>query len=212
MTQHQINHRNSTSLSPLPLLTMHDSTSSFPSTTTTSPSSRPSQRSYLHTGIGGAGNYHKYTPQPQPSVIPPSAFASSSTISSNLPAALRQSQNHHRLNQRLLFRSGIGGAGNVYAADDAASLSDEEYTRMKARVEMGRPKGRWCVGIGGAGNRRESIALGKLVEADPVRGMEGIPLDDGSCASGNQKVPVGLAEVLRRRLGSVLGRRGRREA
>ena len=83
---------------------------------------------------------------------------------------------------------------------------------MKARVEMGRPKGRWCVGIGGAGNRRESIALGKLVEADPVRGMEGIPLDDGSCASGNQKVPVGLAEVLRRRLGSVLGRRGRREA
>ena len=210
---HQINRRDSTSLlSPLPLLKMQDTASTFTSTSTTSPSSRPSQRSYLHTGVGGAGNYHKFTPAPPYLLFPPSSLTTSN-MPSSVPVAPRQPPNHHRSNLRSLFRSGIGGAGNVYSASNAASLSEEEYARMKMKTMNDQPSGRWSVGIGGAGNRREGVVMGKVLPEDRSLDGGGSLLENGSGGSGcfgGERVPIGLAEVLKRRIGSVLGMKGRR--
>lgn len=92
--------------------------------------------SYAHGGRGGAGNTYRVSS----SASRAAAAASSSSVSAHPVKVQRSSKK---------FYSGIGGAGNVHAADERASLNlGEEFERAKVRDRA--PTGH--VGVGGAGN------------------------------------------------------------
>ena len=170
-------------------------------TTTSTPLvvGRPiSTASYCHTGIGGAGNYHKSPP-------------------SSIPRASRRSPVPRSF--RSLFTTGVGGAGNVHAVNTASSISAEEkYLRAKTRES--RFPVRWFVSIGGAGNRKsrerlassdssavshkESNSFGSAEEKDSdIVAANG----DAFVRYSNQALPYGAADVLKARMGEVLGKR-----
>ena len=170
-------------------------------TTTSTPlvTGRPvSTASYCHTGIGGAGNYHKAPPSSTPQ----------DPRRPSVPRSFRS-----------LFTTGVGGAGNVHAVNTASSISAEEkYLRAKTRES--RFPVRWFVSIGGAGNRKsrerlassgssaasrkESNSFGSAEEKD----SEIVELNGDTVGRySNQALPYGAADVLKARMGEVLGRR-----
>jgi hypothetical protein len=89
---------------------------------------------YVHTARGGAGNISKPT---------------SSTSPFTTPASIpRESVEHKRPST---FKSGRGGAGNVYHSSERAIFSfDEELERQMRQQEAMAPV--YHVGRGGAGN------------------------------------------------------------
>ena len=107
---------------------------------------RPSlaPNAYTHSGRGGAGNTYRVSSK-EPSQ--PSSTTASSSSSSSKPRR---------------FYSGVGGAGNVHAADERPPPGlnlDEEIARARARERSGYVRS----GIGGAGN---IFRKGKKEEAE----------------------------------------------
>ena len=157
-------------------------------TSTTSRSSlvegRPSTM-YFHTGIGGAGNYHK-------------AYA---TDASNVPTPTRPRYNYDQRSYlprslHSLVSTGIGGAGNIRGTPQVATLSAEEEL-ARSRVRESHSPLRWFVGIGGMGNRTR-----KRYES---------PSSSMTCSTSSQysgqALPLGAAEILKRKMGELLMRK-----
>ncbi|MCJ1471435.1 hypothetical protein MMC13_000074 [Lambiella insularis] len=98
-------------------------------TNLTAPHAAPPKK-YIHTGIGGAGNYHRYA-----------AVATAS------PAAMPSQPSA----QPRPFAAGRGGAGNKYLASEQAMFSfDEELAQQRRGLDAVAPV--YHVGRGGAGN------------------------------------------------------------
>ncbi|KAI9760776.1 MAG: hypothetical protein M1835_000109 [Candelina submexicana] len=91
-------------------------------------------RTYVRSGIGGAGNYHLAD-----QLMPPTSIPSTVPIPRG---------NGH-------FSSGIGGAGNIHHASERAVLSSNEEL-VRARVRQRKAPTAYHLGIGGAGNRYRS--------------------------------------------------------
>jgi len=150
-----------------------------PKSTATLVPSRPVSTMYYHTGIGGAGNYHKHCGDA--SAIGPSP------------------RHHHRVHLSRSIRSffgGIGGNGNIQAMASIDAIAEqEEAVRVRARDHSYTL--RRFVGIGGAGNRTASrMAHDKRKEVD----------ESASGYSGQASLS-GAADVLKWRMGAVLGRK-----
>ena len=131
---------------------------------------------YLHTGIGGRGNYHKFTPPEDVTPI---------STSPQPP----QSQRTRLPRLQALFSSGVGGAGNIHPISEIPSLTvEEEQARTKIR-ESNSPLS-WFVGIGGLGNRRRTRHGAKR---ESIR-------EESDSDFSEKALPVGMAEMLRVRL------------
>ncbi|MCJ1395667.1 hypothetical protein MMC18_008553 [Xylographa bjoerkii] len=144
---------------------------------------RPASAMYYHTGIGGAGNYHKH--------------CADSSAGGPSP------RHHDRLHLSRSLRSffgGIGGGGNIHTmAGIDAVAEQEEAVRIRARDHSYTL--RRFVGIGGAGNRTASrMAHDKRRE-----------VDESASGYSGQALPFGAADVLKWRIGAVLGRRKTRD-
>ncbi|MCJ1435379.1 hypothetical protein MMC27_004751 [Xylographa pallens] len=103
---------------------------------------------YVHTGIGGAGNYHRYE-----SVAPSTSSNALKPTTSAVPT--------HPSAQPRHCTTGRGGAGNRYQASERAIFSfDEELERVRRGPEGMAPV--YHIGRGGVGNlldeRRMSAA------------------------------------------------------
>ncbi|MCJ1322974.1 hypothetical protein MMC15_008325 [Xylographa vitiligo] len=149
-----------------------------PKSTATLVPTRPASTLYYHTGIGGAGNYHKHCADATRGQSP---------------------RHHHRVHLSRSIRSffgGIGGGGNIHAMSSIDAIAEqEEAVRIKARDHSYTL--RRFVGIGGAGNRTASkMAHDKHRE-----------VDEGASAHSGQALPFGAADVLKWRMGAVLGRK-----
>ena len=142
---------------------------------------------YLHTGIGGAGNYHKYSKGAADSLITSSSSRSRQHPRARFPRSLQS-----------LFCSGIGGAGNVHPISAISSLTaEEEVSRAKVRDSHFRLA--WFVGIGGIGNRirnRQEITKESLEEESESEYSE-------------KALPMGAAEIIKTRMREKLSARGR---
>ena len=151
---------------------------------------RPSSTVYCHTGIGGAGNYHRQAvlkPPPDPSAI--------------------QDQKN-RYNPPRSFRSflsaAISGAGNIRHSADLTSLSPEEdFTVDRARPS--RVPVRWFMGIGSrrAGHKPSS----SISSADDRQSDSSDGSGNGPAYYRSQPLPYGAADILKWRVGEVLGRK-----
>ncbi|KAF2841499.1 hypothetical protein M501DRAFT_990007 [Patellaria atrata CBS 101060] len=88
---------------------------------------------YTHSGIGGAGNYHKKASLPPSPVLP-------------TPLPVRTATH---------FTTGIGGAGNVHLMSKRATddMADRTLAKALEKAIQERKNGAWHSGIGGAGNR-----------------------------------------------------------
>ncbi|KAL9117752.1 MAG: hypothetical protein Q9187_005707 [Circinaria calcarea] len=141
---------------------------------------------YLHTGIGGAGNYHKFH----------------RTHDSELTASSSRSRHHHRTlfprAWQSIFGSGKGGASNGHAITATPSPGiEEELTRVRSR-EQNFPS-TWFVGIGGIGN---------LIRPRQVSRKEAFDEDEEESASeySEKASPLGAAETLKRKMrGKLMG-------
>lgn len=151
---------------------------------------RPPSTVYLHTGIGGAGNYHRQTV-----ITGPSA-----------PAAVPNQKQHSTTPRsfRSLLSSAISGAGNIRHSANLTSLSPEEDFAV-ARTRPSRLPLKWFTGMG---NRRAGHQLNSSVSSADDR------QSDSSDGTGNgppdfrsQPLPYGAADILKWRVGEVLGRR-----
>ena len=126
---------------------------------------------YYHNGIGGRGNYHKRDDETDPT----SHQQRRSNISRSIAA---------------FFSGSIGGYGNFHHVSEVpTSTGDEELAHSKVR-ELHLPS-RWFVRIGRFGNRR------------PRRQYS--PSSDMSASTvtseyGNQALPLGAADVMRRKI------------
>lgn len=89
----------------------------------------PSSSAYIRSGRGGAGNTFPISALPSTNTTTTAPKSSSST--------------------RRRFFSGIGGAGNVHAANERPPLSLDDEFRSRAAA---RDKSAGHCGIGGAGN------------------------------------------------------------
>jgi len=89
-------------------------------------------QTYLRSGRGGAGNYHKASTVPAAPPVPQIITSRSGS-----------------------FSSGIGGIGNIHHASDRSSLSLYREAMQERAVPRNPPAG-YYVGIGGAGNHVES--------------------------------------------------------
>ncbi|MCJ1405703.1 hypothetical protein MMC11_008932 [Xylographa trunciseda] len=115
---------------------------------TTSPHPSVPSTKYVHTGIGGAGNYHRYEPTTSSTSLNP--IRSTTTAVPTYPSA--QPRN---------FTTGRGGAGNRCQPSERAIFSfDEELERVRKDSEGMAPV--YHIGRGGVGNlldeRRMSAA------------------------------------------------------
>ncbi|KAI9832519.1 MAG: hypothetical protein M1819_004308 [Sarea resinae] len=129
------------------------------SSSTSSLVERRTNPGYVHSGIGGAGNYHKVD-----SSTPPPA-SSSQLVLPPRPAAS--------------FSSGIGGAGNIHYACERAVLSSyEELARDRAR-ENNTPTV-YHVGIGGAGNRAARFTSSSSLSSNSSSQYSSTPLPLGA--------------------------------
>jgi hypothetical protein len=88
-------------------------------------------QTYLRSGRGGAGNYHKASTVPAAPPVPQIITSRSGS-----------------------FSSGIGGIGNIHHASEQSSLS--LYKAMRERAVPRNAPAAYYVGIGGAGNYLES--------------------------------------------------------
>lgn len=106
----------------------------------------PSSTTYIRSGRGGAGNTFRVSALPAST---PTATAPKSSTSSSRR-----------------FFSGIGGAGNVHAANERPPMSLDDEFRARAAA---RDKSSGHCGIGGAGNvyiRKSSDASELSIEDD----------------------------------------------
>jgi len=100
------------------------------------PSAAPTK--YVHTGIGGAGNYHRYEP-----AASPSSSSSSRSTTTAMPT--------HPPAQPRRFTTGRGGAGNRCQPSERAIFSfDEELEPVRRGSEGMAPV--YHIGRGGVGN------------------------------------------------------------
>ncbi|KAH7059082.1 hypothetical protein B0J12DRAFT_382617 [Macrophomina phaseolina] len=144
-------------------------TSSSSSTTTTTTTSAPNRSSskptYIRSGIGGAGNWHKKaSAQPPPrspsTPLPSHGHTFHAANMDTSPTPLLSSNNHHHQTTTTHIKSGIGGFGNIHAVASPAALQrlEEERAartrRAMAEVQQKRQQEGFRVGIGGAGNFR----------------------------------------------------------
>ena len=167
------------SISDLPPLIMPTSKSTFTN-------ERPATV-YLHTGIGGAGNYHKYNKGTNDLAVSSSSAHSRQHQRSRFPRSLQS-----------FFCSGIGGAGNLHPISASSSLTAaEETARAKARDSHSRLN--WFVGIGGIGNRIRN-------RQEPTKES----LEEESESEYSEKaLPLGAAEVIKTRVREKLLAKGR---
>ncbi|MCJ1400624.1 hypothetical protein MMC11_003832 [Xylographa trunciseda] len=138
---------------------------------------------YYHTGIGGAGNYHKHCADTSALGPPP--------------------RHHSRVHLSRSIRSffgGIGGSGNIHAMASIDAIAEQEEA-IPVRARDRSYALRRFVGIGGAGNRTASrMAQDKRKE-----------VDEGASGYSGQVSPFGAADVLKWRMGAVLGRKKLRD-
>lgn len=153
---------------------------------------RPSSNVYCHTGIGGAGNYHRQV------VItgPPGSTVPNRKDRSTVPRSFRS-----------LLSSAISGASNIRHSANLTSLSpspeEEEYAVASTRPS--RFPVRWFTGIGSrrAGHKlSSSISSADDMQSDPSDGSGKGPADYRS-----QALPYGAADIIKWRVGEVLLRR-----
>lgn len=136
---------------------------------------------YFHTGIGGRGNYHK---------------CDSATTASRPPP-----REHNRIHFPRSFRSIFGsGASRVEKMPPIADLDavpvQEESARARARERS--LTLRRFVGSGGMSNRHASwLVSDKSNEKDE--------------SHSGQALPYGAADIVKWRVGAVLGRRKTRD-
>ncbi|MCJ1385931.1 hypothetical protein MMC17_009056 [Xylographa soralifera] len=149
-----------------------------PRSTATLMPTRPASTVYYHTGIGGAGNYHKHC------------------VDANMGPSPRHHNRVHFSRSIRSFFGGLGGGGNIHAMSSIDAIAEqEEAVRVKARDHSYTL--RRFVGIGGAGNRTASrMAHDKRRE-----------VDEGASAHSGQALPFGAADALKWRMGAVLGRK-----
>ncbi|MCJ1322201.1 hypothetical protein MMC15_007547 [Xylographa vitiligo] len=115
-----------------------------------SPNPSVSSPKYVHTGIGGAGNYHRY--EPAASSTSPNPIRSTTTVVPTHPSA-----------QPRRFTSGRGGAGNRYQASERAMFSfDEELERVRGGSEGMAPV--YHIGRGGVGNLLDERKMSAAAE------------------------------------------------
>lgn len=122
--------------------------SSSTSETSSTISLVPTSTTYLRSGLGGAGNYHKTT----------SSNTQFITVTAQRPSIHRSSRS---------FYTGIGGFGNAASCEGATIPPREELAR-KQMLRDNAPIS-WHYGIGGAGNRANRIGemtAGSLSLAD----------------------------------------------
>ncbi|MCJ1391237.1 hypothetical protein MMC18_004099 [Xylographa bjoerkii] len=113
----------------------------------TSPHPSVPSAKYVHTGIGGAGNYHRYEPT--------ASSTSSKTTTTAVPT--------HPSAQPRHFTTGRGGAGNRYQASERAMFSfDEELERVRRGSEGLAPV--YHVGRGGMGNVSDQRRMSETAE------------------------------------------------
>ena len=135
---------------------------------------------YLHTGIGGAGNYHKLH----------------RTHDSELAACSPRSRRHHRTlfprAWQSIFGSGKGGSSiaHTITATPAPGFV-EEMTRVRS-PESNFPS-TWFVGIGGIGNLIRTRQTSKKETFDE----DG---DDTASEYSEKALPLGAAETIKRRM------------
>ena len=158
-------------------------------------------RSYVRTGIGGAGNYHKntsYKSAPHSAGVDPPRYP---TGRSRAP----------------LTHTGIGGAGNIknprYSRHNPSPLSEAEVDgleREQVVLKDGPPV--LFRGIGGAGNRVHKDALhGSMSDrstrssrTDSQRSLEVAPEEEGSLNDDDD--PVTGVDKLRSAMVRAYGR------
>jgi hypothetical protein len=158
------------------------------------PSGRPASTIYIHTGIGGAGNYHKtivISPaQSNPSAGPPAP--SSRHLQRQQPTTLPRSF-------KAFFEGGLNG-GNLPAPSGMASMiADDECARGRGREA--RLPVRWVAGSNGIENRRGKERL----SSSSSRGEETDRSGDVVAYNG-QGLPYGAADVIKWRIGEVTGK------
>ncbi|MCJ1247810.1 hypothetical protein MMC30_005025 [Trapelia coarctata] len=151
---------------------------------------RPSSTVYFHTGIGGAGNYHR-----QAVVTPP-------------PASSALQDPKYRSNPQRSFRSllsnAISGAGNIRHSANLTDLSPEEESTV-ARTRPSRFPVRWFTGIG---NRRAGHKPSSFISsADDRQSDSSDGNGNGPAEYRSQALPYGAADILKWRVGEVLGRK-----
>ncbi|MCJ1486736.1 hypothetical protein MMC06_006914 [Schaereria dolodes] len=143
---------------------------------------------YIRTGIGGRGNYHKTSVVDELTITTSARDRQIYDQRSYLPRTLHS-----------IFTSGIGGVGNTHGLREAAALdTQEEMDRSRFR-ESRVPSSRF-VGIGGSGNILPKRRL------SPSSTETTSPASLSQQYSG-QALPVGVAEVLRRKLASAFSRK-----
>ncbi len=153
------------------------------SSSTSSLLSHPTNRTYIRSGIGGAGNYHLAD-----QVLPPTSILPSVTIPRN--------SGH--------FSSGIGGAGNIHHASERAVLSSNEEL-VRARVRRRKVSAAYHVGIGGAGNRCRSRQCSSS-ECSSSSFESAPSLDNGgrlATASGADRLMWKLSQPFKRKRQSI---------
>ena len=144
---------------------------------------RPASTMYYHTGIGGAGNYHKYCENA--SAISPSP---------------RQRNRVHISRSLRSFFGVAGGGGSIHTVASMDAVAEQEEA-VRARAREHSYSIRRFVGIGGAGNRTSSrMAYDKRRE-----------MDEGASGYSGQALPFGAADFLKWRMGAVLGRKKTRD-
>lgn len=150
-------------------------------TNPTRTSGRPASTVYFHTGIGGAGNYHKQT-----------------VVTAPPPAGSRQLQKHHSglpRSFRAFFSTSIGGAGNIHPI--IATAAEDEYIRSRTRES--RFPARWFTGIVGSRRSGERLSSSSSSEEGKRTAMIYRCGNDAKIWNG-QALPYGAADILKVRL------------
>ncbi|KZF21307.1 hypothetical protein L228DRAFT_240169 [Xylona heveae TC161] len=115
---------------------------------------RTSSSSYVHYGIGGAGNYHRLDhPLPPIPRSPVPAWQDRPGI----------------------YSSGIGGAGNMRSSKDRPTISPEESLARFRLQEIHKPRS-YYIGIGGLGNRASNHSSSSSSSSSSVTGVKSIAL------------------------------------